>query len=248
MHPNKREGVVGHNKKLKQLTEDYGAADPNMFSSAQGIKASGPQKEYGYGSGPEEEASPAKGDRARRSSAANPIPTYKRGGRIHEREKAEARCAGGDVPARAFGGGVIGRSRGGRKAKGATHVNIVIAPQSGNTPAMPPTGPVVPPMGAGAPPGMGAGPPPGAGPMAGGPPPPMPPGMPPPGMIPPRKRGGRVHEDAAEDAEEIRSMVKPSALRARGGKVLDDAGAMSGEGRLARNEHMGHGKLKTEEA
>ena len=94
-------------------------------------------------------------------------------------------------------------------------------------------------------------------PGAGGPPPGMPPGMPPgplgqlalqqraAGLLP-RKRGGRIpHDDEAADKKLVSRMVKQSALkgRARGGKVLDGAGAQSGEGRLARNRHMDH-KLK----
>jgi hypothetical protein len=63
-----------------------------------------------------------------------------------------------------------------------------------------------------------------------------------------RARGGKVHEDAAQDAAEIRSMVKASALkhRARGGTVLKGAGADSGEGRLAKSEHM-HQPIEGEE-
>lgn len=242
-HPNKKEGVVGHNAKLKKMTEHYGAADPAMVKKAPGTLPNGPQEDPGFGV--EGDAPVARGDRARRSSAANPIATYKRGGRVHDREKAEARACGGEVPARAFGGGVIQRARGGRSSKkGATHVNVIIQQPSGNQPVVPP--PVVPPVAMGGPPGMppkppmappGAGGPPGLppgiGPGAG----PMPPGLPPPGMMPPRKRGGRIeHEDAAEDAAEIRSMVKDSALkkRARGGSIKMTAGSESGPGRLEK--------------
>lgn len=233
------EGVKGHNDKLRRMTRDYGAADKSMFKVARGELVNGPQDDPGYGAIPDDAVSNDRGDRPRRTSAANPIATYKRGGRVRDREKAEARASGGEVPGRAFGGGVISRARGGRsRAKGATHVNVIIQQPSGNTPVVPP--PVIPPVGVGGPPPAMK--PPGAPPGVGGPPMggmpmPPPPGLPPPGMIPPRKRGGRIekHEDAAQDAAEIRSMVKPSALkRASGGSIKMTAGSESGPGRLEK--------------
>lgn len=230
-HPMKEEGVVGHNKKLKKMTRDYGAANKKMFKSAPGTLESGLQtNNYGYGTEGEGEASAARGDRSRRSQAANPIATYKTGGRVHEKHKAEVRAGGGSV---------IARARGGRIKKPATNITIMVAPQApqGSNPALPPAGVgPVPPGGAMPPPG----PPGGPAPMAGGPIPPLPPGMPPPGMMAPRKRGGAVnHSDEAEDKELVKEMVKPGALkRKHGGKVLDGAGAESGPGRLARNQHM----------
>lgn len=240
------EGVTGHNAKLKRMTRDYGAANKSQYKTARGNLENGPQKDYGYGAEGEGEASPARSDRTRRSSAANPIATYKRGGRVAERDKAEARAEGGAVPARAFGGGVIQRARGGKagRAKAPTNITIVVAPQSpqgSNNPALPPEGtsPVPPPMpkppmagpgGPGGPPGGAPGGPPGM---------PLPPGALPPGGVPPglmaglgRKRGGGVHSDAKEDAAQIKRMVKPAALRARGGRLT--AGAATGEGRLEK--------------
>ena len=263
-HPNKKEGVVGHNEKLRKMTEHYGAADKSMYKVAKGNLENGPQKDYGYGAMGEGEASPARGDRTRRSTPANPIAAYKRGGRIaSDRMKAEERCGGGRM--RADGGAVLSssapenqepaqnRAWGGRvgkkTGKPATHINIVVAP--GNSAAQPapvlpvggPPGVAMPPrpmpasapapVGAMPPGPMGAGPLPGGGPMM-----PPPPGAIPPGAMPPRKRGGRIdqnskaHPDAAEDAKEIRAMVKPSALRARGGRMT--AGAESGPGRLEK--------------
>lgn len=262
-HPMKDTAGNSSTKKFKSLTRDYGAADKSMFSTARGELVNGPQKDSGYGDEPDDATSSARSDRPRRSNPSNPIATYKRGGRVHEREKAEARADGGAVdrakqyvkstrgaagtvedveratPGRAFGGGVISRARGGKTPKAPTTINIVVSPQkpAEANPALPPSGigPVPPPA-----PG---GPPPMGGPGAGGPPPgmPMPPGGMPPGGVPPglmaamggRKRGGRVHADAKEDAAEIRSMVKPSALkRARGGGMT--AGAESGPGRLQK--------------
>lgn len=272
------EGVTGHNAKLKRMTRDYGAANKSMYKVARGELENNPQEDPGYGAEPDDAVSKDRGDRPRRTSAANPIATYKRGGRVHEREKAEHRAEGGSVrplkplsdafsdaaslsrkdaanaarvdradkeaesttkrilgsvQKRAFGGGVIQRARGGKAPKPATSINIIVSPQSkpdAGNPALPPTGvgPVPPPMPGGPPPGG----PPGMPPPPGG----MPPGGIPPGLMAAmgggRKRGGRVHADAKEDAAEIRSMVKPSALRARGGRMT--AGAESGPGRLEK--------------
>lgn len=222
-HPMKKEGVVGHNDKLKRMTRDYGAANSSMYKTAKGNLKNGPQKDYGYGTEGEGEASSDRSDRPRRSSPANPIAAYKRGGRVHEREKAEARAIGGGV-------GVVGRADGGRVSrKGTTNVNIIVAPQAPQAapgPVIPPTGiePPKPPMAPPAPPPAGpegpAGAPPGlagalgaGGPMGGLPPGAMPPGAVPPGLVPGRKKGGRVHSDVKEDKAVIKSMVKDSALK-----------------------------------
>jgi hypothetical protein len=59
------------------------------------------------------------------------------------------------------------------------------------------------------------------------------------------------HDDEREDAAQIKSMVKKSALkphgsmRAAGGRIGLKEGAQSGEGRLYRNEHWArHGRDK----
>lgn len=265
-------------KKFKALTQDYGAANKSQSKGAPGTLDNGPQKDYGYGTEGEGEASSARSDRPRRTSAANPIATYKRGGRVHEREKAAARAEGGAAPmpvvksetktppmeadtsantpailkgkqARALGGGVIARARGGSVKKAPTTINIVVSPpqQAGANPALPPGG-----VGS-APPPMPKPPMGGPGPGAGGPQMPLPPGAAPPGLPPAamaamgRKRGGRVHDDAKEDAAQIRSMVKPSALRAKGGAVGLTAGAATGEGRLEKASSYARKSHKTQE-
>jgi hypothetical protein len=72
-------------------------------------------------------------------------------------------------------------------------------------------------------------------------------------MLPPRARGGRVHEDKAQDEALIKKTLRDEGLtrsnkaekmpiegRARGGKITSihdmDAGSMSGEGRLQKME------------
>lgn len=117
------------------------------------------------------------------------------------------------------------RARGGRVKGKGTNVNIVIAQPQPQQQGMDKPVPVPVPVPAGGPP-PGAPPMPPPGVMAGGPgvPPGMPPGMP----LIPRKRGGRVHSDAAEDREMIKAMVKPSAMRKNGGRVADVTGKVSG--------------------
>lgn len=261
----RQDSEAAHKAKLRRMTADYGAADPKTNKSAPGLKVTrnGGQDSVGFGEGPED--NPNRGDRARRTTAANPIATYKRGGRVKsERQKAYARADGGSIDAdpaylakeareaaatrtrnamsrdvkevspevltgagpaerarlraqdsRIVGykkggavesGSVIARARGGRtnKAKGATHVNVIVAPQSGNQPQTPPPLPVgltVPP---GGPPGAVPGPagiPPGAPPGLGAAPRPMPPpGAVPPGLGPMRKRGGRIKMTAGAES------------------------------------------------
>ena len=240
-HPNRKEGIVGHNAKLKRMTQDYGAADPAMYKDAPGL-AKGKQTDPSFGEG---EASKPRGDKARRTSAANPIATYAKGGRVRS---SGGGVIGGNVAMRAAGGRMEGEfgepsnvgSSKSKGKKGNTNINIIVSPQAAPTP-----GPVMPPMMP--PPGPDAGPPPGPPPGAGagpGGPGGMPggPGMIPPVAVPPgmpqlpRAKGGRVHPDVKEDKALVKQMVKPDALkRARGGSIKMTAGAESGPGRLEKS-------------
>jgi hypothetical protein len=219
-HPMRKEGVAGHNAKLRKLTRHYGAADPAMFkeSPLDRMKAEGPEESVGFGA--DSAGADARSDRpARRSMAANPLATYKRGGKVRK------------------------RATGGRTGKGKTDVNITVLQPAQAPQQVVPQQPIVPagPAPAQGGPAMPAGP---GGP--GGPMNPalmaMAPGGMPPGIIPPRKRGGRVqHSDVKEDKALVRGMVKSSALkhRAKGGalkgnKVRMTAGSESGPGRLEK--------------
>ena len=262
-HPNKKEGVEGHNAKLRRMTRGYGDANPAMkkLAPVTAQKKEGGEEAVGFGA--DSDKASARSDRpARRTTSANPVATYKKGGATK-------------------------LAKGGRTKHKGTHVNVIVAPQGGSPPPgagaglpmganpagamMPPPkppmagpGPMAPPPGAGMgmPPGAGAGPM-----MAGAP------GGLPPGMMPPRKRGGKVaHADEKEDAAQIKKMVKPDALkradggpadktsedwtqaqevmqrkayegpetnRARGGRLPNQkhrmtAGAVTGEGRLEK--------------
>lgn len=217
-HPNKADAASGHNAKLRRMTEDYGAADPamNKLAPVNAQKMEGPEDSVGFGA--DSSAARARGDRpARKSVAANPLATY---------------AKGGAVPARA---------RGGRMKHKGTHVNVIVAPQSGNAPP-----PVMPPMGM-APPAMPPHPPtvppPGAPPM-GGPAGPSPimagaPGGMPPGMMPPHARGGAVsrakggkvnHSDEKQDVSLIHKVLKDEGLvrSDKQAKVRASGGAVEG--------------------
>jgi hypothetical protein len=239
MHPNKAEGIRGHNAKLRRMTRHYGEANPSMHKQARVNypKGDGPEEAVGYGA--DSAAANARADRpARRAAPGNATATYRKGGRVKNR---------------AMGGPAVAKPA--KKGKGKTNISINITPPSaptgvsglpmGANPAVPPMPPPRPPVPMG---GMPPGMPPGA-------------GMPPPGMagapgplgqlalqqkaasLLPRKRGGRVHADEAQDETLIKRMVKSKALRrAKGGpvKVGLKGGAMSGEGRIERNDHMDH--------
>lgn len=171
----------GQNAKLRRMTQDYGLASGpanNKLAPPNANKGEGPQEAVGFGADETAGLPRARADRAgRKSAVANPVPTYAKGG----------------AAKRAHGG------RTGKKA-GATHVNVIVAPQGGGAAGAP--GPVAAPPMAGPPPAMPPKPPMAAGPM--GPPAippgaaglPMAPGAPgglPPGIVPPRAKGGRVH-------------------------------------------------------
>lgn len=220
-HPMKKSASEGANAKMRRMTDGYGlGSGPANNKLAPMDDDEGPdvEKSIGFGSDGEGGAAKPRGDRARRrTTPVNPVATYATGGGVKPQDRAA----------------------GGRTKKGTTNVNVIVAPQSGaqTPPPMPPAPPMMPPVSAAPPmppkPPMAAVPPGAAGlPMAPG----APGGMPP-GIIPPRASGGKVmHEDAKEDAAQIRSMVKPSALRHRasGGKVEMTAGAATGVGRLEK--------------
>lgn len=272
-HPNKKDSAAAHTAKLRRMTADYGSADPSMnkLAPVDAEKEEGDEDAVGFGSD-SSAASAKRGDRpARRTTAANPLSTYRKGGRV--KLSAKKRADGGDVssieeanrnqamtkPAE--------RARGGRTKGKGTHVNVIVAPQGAAAPPpppvlpvppagmMPPKPPMMPPPGAGGPPPMG-------GPM---PPPglmgaPGAPGGMPPGLMPPRAKGGRVHADEAEDKDLIKKTLREEGLtrsdsevkRARGGKITSihdmDAGSMSGEGRLQKAELQRHAGRKAPQA
>lgn len=231
-HPLRGEVSSSHNAKLRRMTTHYGEANPkmNIKLPQEKYKIEGPEPHVGYGA--DYAAANARSDKpARKSVSANPVATYRRGGKVKHEEKVEGRARGGRM---------------GSKDKKGTHVNVIVAPQGQQSPPMAPSPqlaalaaksmmpagalPMAPPMGAAPPPmapPMGAAPP-----MAGG--------MPPHPMMMPRKRGGHVkHADEAEDKALIMKTLKDQGLvrRARGGATLHmTAGSESGPGRLEKSE------------
>lgn len=253
-HPMRKSSREGHNEKLKRMTEDYGSADAaaNKLAPVNDRMSEGGMDSVGFGA----DAAMAKprGDRpARKSAAANPLATYRKGGRVKHRDD------GGSVSAieaanKAQSESAPGRARGGRMKHKGTHVNVIIAPQGGSPapaasplaamppgapgglPPAPPKPPMAPPMGAG--PGM----PPGANPIMAGAP-----GGLPPGMIPPRATGGRIEETLKNEGlvrSDKQAKVRASGgavegitthgLKGNAGKIKMDDGSVSGPGRLEK--------------
>lgn len=195
-HPNKAEGIKGHNAKLRRMTAGYGAAGgPSQYRAARenypkgNAAADHPEGDPGFGVDPA--GATARSDRpARRAAPGNAVATYHKGGKVRHR------AAGGGLP------GSSPKSRKGAK-KGSTNISINLTPSNaptgvsglpmGANPAMPPPRPPIP-----LPPPMPSGGIPGAAGAA----------LPPPGGGPgplsqlalqqraagllPRKRGGRV--------------------------------------------------------
>lgn len=233
-HPLKSDAASAHSAKLKNMTAHYGLGsgnENNIVTPGERLKREEGEHHVGFGADSASETS-KRGDRpARRAVAANPVPTYARGGKVKEEL-----CSGGEARST---GGVIARARGGRAkhGKGATHVNVIVAPQGAGVagaPGGPP--PQLAAALAGAHPPMGGPsmPPPGAPPMGSPPPGGMPPGGP---MM--RARGGKVmggHPDAAQDKNLIEETLKEEGLirKARGGGVHMTAGAVTGIGRLEK--------------
>lgn len=161
-----------------------------------------------------QEAHDGQASKLRQYTAKGSDPKSMGGGKDTPRSLAASRSGGTMAIAGVKPKANLGRyARGGAVKGKGTNVNIVIAsPQKESGPpavppmAMPPApapAPVPPSPGAGAPPMMGA---------------PVP-------TVPMRhggrayKRGGRVHDDAAQDKAMLKKMVKPSALKADGGAV-----------------------------
>ena len=236
-HPHKSEVSSSHNAKLRRMTRNYGEADgaANIKLPQEKFKLEGPEPHVGFGV--DSDAANARSDRpARRAVAANPLATYKRGGKVPAGKPVE----------------IASRARGGRlhgKHKGSTHVNVIVAPQ-GQGAGAPPMAPPPQLAALAAKPPM-AGPPPGGPPMA----PPMagpPPGGPPPMM--PRAKGGRTnHSDEKQDKALIEKTLKDEGLvrRARGGGIKTfhmEGGSVSGPGREDKNEHWAkHGDKRKQE-
>ena len=86
-HPNKKESESQHSAKLHKYTRDYGDANPSMkkLAPVDKQKQEGGEESVGYGA--DSSKASAKSDRpARRSKPANPLATYKKGGRVKHRD------------------------------------------------------------------------------------------------------------------------------------------------------------------
>lgn len=255
-HPYRDDVAASHTAKMRKMTDRYGLAsgpEDNITAPSERLKGeAGGEPHIGFGIN--SDAPRTRADRAqRKTTAANPIATYKHGGAVKGKGKHHRADGGptGSSPAVSpieeanMDQSVASRARGGRtKAKHGTHVSVIVAPQGGGMggaglpggmPIVPPrpVPPVIPPA---APPGMPPGAPPGMPPGAMGARPPIPPGMPggvmpPPGAI--RAHGGRVkHADEAED----KALIKKE-LRAQGLIRADHEVKRAHGGRLPNQKH-----------
>lgn len=87
-HPNKAEGIRGHNAKLKRMTRDYGAASPAMSREARVNfpKYDGAEEDPGFGSD-SAGATPRSDRPAARAAPGNAVATLKHGGRANAKAK-----------------------------------------------------------------------------------------------------------------------------------------------------------------
>ena len=252
-HPHKKDASDATGAKLAKMTKNYGLADPsaNKLAPVNEQKGSGSLPEDVVGFGSDANGKTAKrGDKpARKSTNANPVATYAKGGKVGSGGmtvdgnggKITKHVVSKGISEGPTGGDIVGRARGGRLKAGkkhGTHVNVIVAPQGGPPQGMAGPSPQLAGLAAGAHPPMPmppapppGGPPPG-GPMAAGPMPPGPPGGPPPMMG--RKRGGKVTEEG---------LVK----RAKGGGLHLKGGSISGEGRLEKYMHQKAHPIKPQE-
>src|SRR6202035_5322841 len=86
-HPNKKEVSDSHNSKLRSMTTNYGLASgpANNITSPQ-ARLKGESGEAHVGFGADSAAATSRSDRpARRTTAANPIATYAKGGKVKHR-------------------------------------------------------------------------------------------------------------------------------------------------------------------
>lgn len=260
MHPNKLEASDALNSKMRRMTMHYGDAsgpDKNRLAAVENLKGNGPESHVGFGA--DYAAANSRSDKpARKSVSANPIATYKRGGK----------ASGGDIQMdyakdvanNAASGKSVPRARGGKvhRGKGSTHVNVIVSPHG----SAPPAGPTNPMLAGAAMPHPPMAPPPGGPPPAmPGPPmggPPM--GAPPTGAPMMRKRGGKVHSDEKQDKALIKKELKDEGLirKAKGGSIIGDegkvpsvpmeGGSVSGPGREDKNKHFAkHGNMKKQD-
>jgi hypothetical protein len=237
-HPNRKEASEGHNAKLRRLTDNYGSASGpknNILAETNRAKGEGPEDDIGFGS--DASAAKPRGDRpARRTMAANPVATYRKGGHVKKRADGGPTGSEDSITAdmarnaaasrmrnatirRADGGDVssieeanrdqaaTARARGGRTKHGKGNTHVNIMVGQPNGPAGAP--PMVPPRPVVAPPMV---PPAGA----------MPPRPP---MVPPGAPPGAPGPLAGPMAPTPPGMPPPGLMppRASGGRIHKDA-------------------------